>query len=435
MRRALALGLLLVAPCTLRAQQSDAPRSLGEAFQIARKAGAAGDWRAARAAFESALRLSPDNPAALYNLARAEARLGNQAAAVRALERLARQGAVRRVQDDTAFASIRETSSFGAVARRLAAAAAPLVRSDTAFVLPDPDFIPEGIAWDPADRAFYVGSLTGRGIVRVSGGSIATWVRPDSVPLTQILGLRVDEPRRRLWVASLVSDTAAPRFFRGPGGWAALEAFDLPGGRLLGRWAPDSAGPHLLNDIAITPGGDVYVTDSEGSALHRLRGGQGALERVHHDADGFNYPNGIATSADGSRLYVAHWEGVSTFELDVAADLEREPVRAPPGVATTGIDGLYRCGNGLVAVQYLLDFPQITWFGLSSDGRSIAETRAVERRHPTQTGPTTGALAPGGLHYLANAQLERLTEDQSLTPGGGERSVVLRLPLGDACSQ
>jgi sugar lactone lactonase YvrE len=424
--------LLAAAPAL--AQSPDSAQNLGHAVQLAGKAGAAGDWKAARRALHAALRFSPDHPAVLYGLARAEARLGDHAAAMRTLERLAGQGAVRPLQDDTVFASIRESRGFQDVARRLAAGAAPIARSDTGFVLPDPDFLPEGIAWDPADGAFYVGSLSGRGIARVIGDSVATWVRPDSSRRTQILGLRVEVPRRRLWVASLVVDSTAPKFFRGIGGWAALEAYQLPTGRPLGRWVSDSSGPHLFNDIAVTAGGDVYVTDSEGSALHRLAGGRGALLRVHHDPSRFIYPNGIALSADGARLYVAHFEGLSAFDVGAAGGLAPVSVAAPAGVTTSGIDGLYRCGDGLLAVQYLLDFSQITLLALSGDGRSITRARALERRHPAQTGPTTGTPAHGTLHYIANAQLERLGDHQSVKPGSGERLVVLRLPLEDACA-
>jgi sugar lactone lactonase YvrE len=424
---------LLIPRAAQAAQQPDSIRSLDAAFQLAGRASEARDWKTVRAALETALRLSPDHPAALYSLARAEARLGDGSAAVRTLERLATQGAVRPVADDTAFASLRRSTQFRQVAQRLAAGATPMVRSDTSFVLPDPDFIPEGIAWDPADGAFYVGSLAGRGIVRVVDGRASAWVRTDSTRLVQILGLRVDRARRRLWVAALIADTAAPRFFREPGGWASVEAYQLPTGKLLGRWAPDSSGPHLLNDIAITPAGDVYVTDSEGGALQRLRGGEGRLEPVHIDRERFLYPNGIATSADGSRLYVAHFEGLSWFDLR-ASSLAPTRLRAPAGVATAGIDGLYQCADGLVAVQYMLDFPQITWFALSGDGASITAAKPLERRHPSQSGPTTGAVSGGALHYIANAQLERLGDDQSVKPGKGERSVVLRLPLGDACA-
>jgi sugar lactone lactonase YvrE len=431
--RRLVFLLAVVGSVPAGAQQRDSIRSLGEALSASRAANDTGDWKTARAALEAALTFSPDNPVVLYNLARVAARAGDRTAAVRHLERLARQGAVRDVREDTAFASLRSLREFRRAAERIAAAAAPIARSDTAFVLPDPDFIPEGIAWDPADGAFYVGSLNGRGVVRVAGDSVTPWIRPDSAGRIMVLGLRVDQPRRRLWVAAFVPDTAAPRFLRGAGGWAALEAYQLPNGRLLGRWVPDSSGPHLLNDIALTRAGDVYVTDSEGGALYRLAGGDGQLQRVHHDPVRFVYPNGTALSADGTQLYVAHWEGLSRFDLGSPAEPGPQRVPAAPGISTSGIDGLYACGDGLLAVQYLLDFSQITHFALSGDGRSVADAHPLERRHPVQTGPTTGARSADGFVYIANAQLERLGPDHSVGAGSGERSVVLRLPLGDAC--
>ena len=104
MRSTIALALL-VAPA-LQAQ-ADSAHSLGQALQMAGKSGAAGDWKSARAALEAALRFSPDNPAVLYGLARAEARLGNRAGAVRALNRLTQQGVARAIGDDSVFASLR----------------------------------------------------------------------------------------------------------------------------------------------------------------------------------------------------------------------------------------------------------------------------------------------------------------------------------------
>jgi sugar lactone lactonase YvrE len=402
-------------------------------LRAARTASEAGDWKAAQRALTAGLVFSPDNPALIYNLARGEARSGDRASALRHLERLAHQGVAREVTEDSAFKSLRGSLQFRRIAERLAAAAAPVTRSDTAFVLPDPDFIPEGIAWDPRDGAFYVGSLNGRGIVRVTGDTIASWIRPDSSQRVMVLGLRVDPLRQRLWVASLVPDSAAPRFLRGIGGWAALEAYQIPTGRRVGRWVPDSSGPHLFNDLAIAPGGDVYVTDSEGSALFRVPDGAGALEQLYHDPARFIYPNGIATSADGSRLYVASWEGLTRFDLASTGKPAPQRVPAAPGLATTGIDGLYRCGSSLLAVQYLLDFPQITQLVLSGDGESVVHARALERRHPAQTSPTTGALAGSAFFYLANAQLERLGPDHAVSAGSGEQSVVLRLPLREPC--
>jgi hypothetical protein len=416
------------------------PASFWQAIELARKAQAAGDNRALRDALRAALAFVPDDASVLYHLARAEALTGDERGALRTLERLTAQGVARDVTTDSAFARLRdgpEAARFRAVARRLAASAVPVVRSDTAFVLDDADFIPEGIAYDPADSAFYVGSLHGRGVLRVRlGGAMTQFVPPGAEGAGQVLGLRVDGPRRRLWAAVLDPDSAAPRFRDGSGGWAALHAYDLRTGRLLDRYpAPDSGRPHLLNDIAIAPSGDLYVTDSEGDALYRLRAGGRALERVHGGARDFTYPNGVAV-ASGGRLHVAHVEGASTLAPGDSVPGGIARLQTPPGITAGGIDGMYACADGLLAVQSLFDFQQVTWLQVAPDGRRVTAARALERRHPAHDAATTGAIAGGALFYIANAQLARLKPDGTLAPSATRtKSVVLRLPLPQACGE
>ena len=445
LRALLPLFVALAAP-TLAAQGTTPaadtlppPASFGEALTRAQRASAARDYPAMARALRAALGFAPENGAMLYNLARAEARMGDTAGALRTLQRLAPQGLARDVAGDSLFARLRSLRGFAEVTRRLAEEAAPVVRGDTAFTLPDPHLIPEGIAYDPAGGGtFYVGSLGKRSVLRVApNGTVSEFIVPGREWLGQVLGLRVEPRARRLWLATLVVDTAAPRFRRGPGGWAALHAYDLATGRLVRRIAaPDSTRPHLLNDIAITPAGDLYVTDSEGDALYRLPRGSDALERVHGAAPDFTYPNGVAVTPDGTRLYVAHVEGLSVLPLGGRAPGTLARVRATEAMPTGGIDGLYACANDrLVAVQGRTDFQQITAFTLARDGRSVVAARALERRHPAHDAATTGAIARGSLYYIANAQLGRLGPDGTVAPGPNARpSVVLRVPLGDACA-
>jgi sugar lactone lactonase YvrE len=441
--RPLVLAALLAITSPLGAQprpgqpSQKAAASFGGAIDEATQAMAARDYPALRRSLRAALAFAPDDPRLLYQLARAEARTGDTAAALASLERLAPQGAARDVAADSAFVALRALPRFQAVVRRLAAGAAPVLRSDTAFTLSDPDFIPEGIAYDPVDDVFYVGSLQQRRIVRVRrDGSTSDFATSGQDGLGQVLGLRVDSARRRLWVATLAVDSAAPRFRRGVGGWAALHAYDLRDGRLAARYAaPDSTRPHLLNDVAIAPDSAVYVTDSEGDALYRLPVGGSALERVHGGAPAFSYPNGIAFDPGRPRLYVAHIEGISV--IDVAADGAPRVARmvAPAGVGTGGVDGLYACRGGLLAVQSLLDFQQVTHFALSTDGRGITSARALERRHPAHDAATTGALAGTELYYIANAQLDRLLDGGGVAPAAEpHRSVILRLPVDVSCA-
>ncbi|HJU90377.1 MAG TPA: hypothetical protein VJ672_13360 [Gemmatimonadaceae bacterium] len=416
------------------------PRTLAQAFAHARQALGRGDQNGARRALEIARKFVPNDGSVLVYLARAQALTGDPGDALRTLERLAIQGAVVDLAADTAFRSLRVAPyaiRFAAATRQLARASAPLVRSDTAFVLEDPDFIPEGIAHDPARDVFYVGSLVGGGVLRLMrDGSAVSFFSSTATAPPQVLGIRIDAPARRLWLAALFPDTAAPQFARGSGGWAALHAYDLESGELVARHpAPDSTRPHLLNDIALTPNGDVYVTDSEGAALFRLRAGSAALERVPIGSQSFTYPNGIAVTADGARVYVAHVEGLSVLDLRARNDTLMR-VLAPPGEPTGGIDGLYACGTALYAIQSRFGFQQVTRFQLSADGRRITRSEALERRHPAYDAATTGALVAGAMFYIANAQLRRLASDNTLAPTDKPmRSVILRLPIRDSCNR
>jgi hypothetical protein len=409
-----------------------APASFDEAFALAQQA----DYPRLVGALRVALGFAPETPSLLYHLARAESLAGSPGNAIRALERLATQGAARDLRADSAFAPLHADPRFAAVERRLAEGAAAIVRSDSAFVIPDPDFIPEGIAYDPVGQHFLVGSMRAHRVVRVGpDGAVTDLTPPPGERAGQVIGLRVDAARRRLWAATLEPDSLAPRFRAGIGGWAALLAYDLDTGRVLDRVpAPDSTRPHLLNDLVVTPDGHVYVTDSEAGALYRLGAGERALQPVP-GATGMTYPNGIALAADGSRLFVAHAEGLSTLALEGHGEGRLERMTAPTGVTTGGIDGLYACAGGLLAVQRMLDFQQITWFELSADGRAVAAARALERRHPAHDAATTGAIAGDHLHYIADAQLGRLRPDGSLAPADPPReTVVLRLPLDGLCA-
>jgi hypothetical protein len=91
---------------------------------------------------------------------------------------------------------------FTKIAAAIAARAAGESRSVVeAFRITELGLAPEGIAYDAATRAFFLGSTTQHKIVRVADGRSADFV-PASTMGAPVLGLRVDAARRRLWAAS-----------------------------------------------------------------------------------------------------------------------------------------------------------------------------------------------------------------------------------------
>src|SRR5262245_28904920 len=69
-----------------------------------------------------------------------------------------------------------------------------------AFVLQDRELIPEGIAYDPSSRTFFVGSTYERKIVAVDAdGRARDFTSEKQDGLWGLVGMKVDAPRRLLW--------------------------------------------------------------------------------------------------------------------------------------------------------------------------------------------------------------------------------------------
>jgi hypothetical protein len=222
---------------------------------------------------------------------------------------------------------------------------------------------------------------------------------------------------------------------------AALLQVDVARGAVLRRLpSPRDGRPHLFNDLVVASTGEVLLTDSDAARVYRLAPGGDSLVALPAPPHAFTYPNGVALSPDERRLYVAHVEGVTVWDrgADRGADWAAgRPVRLahPDGVPLVGIDGLYACGGGLVAVQGLPEFTRVVWLRLDGAGARVVAAEVLEQRHPAHVDPTTGVLDGDALHYVASSELRRLGADGALAPA--ERpsaTVVLRLPLGGRCA-
>lgn len=110
-----------------------------------------------------------------------------------------------------------------------------------AFRIADPELIPEGIAYDPQTRTGVFG----------------------------FVGLRVDPGRRTLWaISSNAGDTMPARGVdKSCLGCSTIGRYDIDSGRLLKQYhLANTDAPHFLNDIAIAPSGDAYITDTRRAA-------------------------------------------------------------------------------------------------------------------------------------------------------------------------
>lgn len=375
-----------------------------------------------------AQRLRPTHGGVTYALASAYALTGDTAAALASLRRFASLGYSAQPAADSDFASLRGSIGLAEVERRLARNREPLVRGTVAFTLPERDLLAEGIAYDPRDGAFYVGSVHRRKIVRLApDGSFSDFASLGGPGLWAPLGLRVDPVRRLLWVTTAALPQMAG-YLAADSGRSALLRYRLDTGELSGRYpVPRDGRAHALGDLAVTRQGEVYVSDSRSPAIYRIAAGGESLERFVETPLLFS-AQGLALAPDEQRLYIADYSrGIVQVELGTrAASL----LPAPDTVLTLGIDGLSYHAGGLVGIQNGVTPHRVVRLELSPDGKRLIRSVTLERSHPRYQEPTLGVLVGRDLYYVANSQWERFGADGSIAqPDSLQPPVVLRLRL------
>jgi sugar lactone lactonase YvrE len=373
------------------------------------------------ATMQALLRERPEDPTLWFYLARSQARAHDAKACVAALERAEALGEGFLPGRELGFANVWDDRAFQAARARMEAKLPRLDFAPTAFELEDRGLLPEGIAYDAPSHDFFLGSLAEHRIVRVNAERAVGEFAGASAGLDAILGLAVDAPRRTLYAVSTSALTEAgaksPR--------NAIFAFDVDSGRLLRRVdLPQAA---QLNDVAVAPGGAaVYTSDSGNGAVFEVPA-RGAPRTVV-PAGALRGSNGLAVSADGRRLYVAHAFGLAVVDL-VSGEMKR--VAIPPRETVAAIDGLYTWQDGLVGVQNTTTPGRVIVMTLAHDGESVTRVQTLlSHHHPVLNEPTTGAVTADGFFLLAATGVTHLGRDGRVEhPESVPKPAVLRVPL------
>jgi sugar lactone lactonase YvrE/dienelactone hydrolase len=369
------------------------------------------DYAAYLENFREAARINPRHPEVVYNLARAHALAGERAEAAAWLGKFIRMGLGHDPADDEAFAALKDSAEWRALAAELEKTRAPVANSRAAFTLAEKDLVAEGIAHDPVGRVFYVGSIHRRKVVSVDArGVVKDFTGEGQDGLWGVLGLRVDPARGVLWVNSVAGPEAGEA--RGSSG---VFKYDLKTGKLIKKYLlTNKPRTHLLNDVALNARGDAFITDSEEGSVYAVRASRDELERLVAPGT-FIYPNGVTLSPDERRLYVADFaSGLSVVDVESGAV---KAVEYPEGVIVHGADGLYFYRDSLVAVQNLRGPGCVVRLFLNKEGDRVERERVVESFNPLFEIPTTGVLVGDELFYIANSQLRKLN-DAGVIPAG-----------------
>ena len=321
---------------------------------------------------------------------------------------------------DAAFEAAWDDPHFQKTREKLAQEEPRTPNAPVAFRLADPKLIPEGIAYDPKQDRFFIGSVAQKKIVSANRkGEVKDFSKPED-NLDCVLGLFVDAAHEQLYAVSTNGFLEEAQKQRRN----AVVRYDLKNGLLVTRYeAPDAK---QLNDLTIAADGTIYVTDSATGTLFRKKpaektlapfGAKGALPGA----------NGITLGADGG-LYVAISTGIGRVDLSTGA-----PTRLPQPdtVVTGGCDGLYWKGGDLVGIQNVTNPGRVIRIALADQGTRISGITVLQsHHHPEFAEPTTGAIAAEALYVIANSYVGHFQPNDSIKDLGQLKpTAIIAVPL------
>jgi len=350
---------------------------------------------------QSLLNKASDRAAVLYFIAGTHALLHEPREAIATLKEciLAKEGFDP--SGDAIFAGLKTSLDFQHLTEQVHREFPEVSHARLAFTIVEKDLVPEGLAYDPTQDAFYLGSLHRKKIVRIpreAPNQISDFVPAERDHLLPVLGIRMDPSDATVWSASWLDN--------GP---SELLHFDRHGS-LLGRYSLGDERKHGFNDLVVLRSGVVYVTDTADNQVFRFDPNSKSFEALEFPRE-LLMPNGIALTDDEKLLYIADQFGIFRYDIRSGSCIELKP-----GASSTvsGADGLYWHKGSLVIVQNGIGSPRIAAFQLASDGLRVTKTTVLENRSPFSTLPTTGAIRGDDFYFIVNSQVDNLNGDHVL---------------------
>ena len=363
---------------------------------------------------EAALKLRPHHQVYMYDLAAGYALVGEKAKALALLSQAAAMGFVfREIDKDADFSSLHGESGFEAVSKKFAENRAPVVQSEQAFTVYEKGLVPEGLAYDPETKTFFVGSVYRRKIIAVNERGDARDFSHQSDGLWSVMGMKVDAKRRLLWGCTAGHQQMAHAKPENDGKTAVFQ-YDLTNGKLVKKYpVPDDGQKHWLGDLTIDSKGDVYASDSLSPAIYVIRRDKNKIESFVGGSPFIN-PQGLVLTPDEKKLVMADYlKGLFLIDLQTK---QVQEIAAPANTTVLGIDGIYRAGRNIIAVQNGIRPNRIVRMRLSDDFRKVEKMEVLEANNPLFDEPTLGVLVDNRFYFIANSQWGAIDEKGGLAP-------------------
>lgn len=409
-RYALASFLLVLVSASTASPSSSAVEQFQSLQAELRQSHANDDWRSNLASAVRLRQLLNDSPASLLEVARAEVRVGDVSAALRAMEQFVRMGQSADLLAMSAdFSPLLKNAHFATLQRGMEANRRSISVGSTAFLLSDSGLLAEDVDYDPRARRFFMTSVREKKIISTdaSGASSAFAKAPDNWPM---LAVKVDPSHGVVWA----TEVAMQGFGLAPEsdwGRSAVLRYDLTSGRLLRRI--EGPRPSALGDIALTAQGDVIVSDGDRGGVYRVPANGTGMQRL--DDGDFISPQTPAVLPDGKHVVVPDYvRGIGVLEI---ATRQVRWLATEGRFALSGCDGLYFDRGRLIAVQNGTSPERVVAFTLDPSLTRVESETIIEQSTDTLGDPTHGVVIGDDFYYIANSGWDVIDDHGNMKPG------------------
>jgi len=171
---------------------------------------------------------------------------------------------------------------------------------------------------------------------------------------------------------------------------------------------------------------DLYVSDGNTGEVLRLTGYQGTPQVLIPEG-WLGSPQGLAENADATVLMVSDYSsGLYRVDLTKGA-LNR--ITAPASASLLGIDGLYRYGNDLIAVQNGFKPNRILRLRLNADWSAVEQVEVLLRGDGELSEPTGGQVDGDRFVFVARSQWSEFDDKGNIVRDTPAPAVVGEITL------
>ncbi|MCB9599008.1 MAG: SMP-30/gluconolactonase/LRE family protein [Sandaracinus sp.] len=273
---------------------------------------------------------------------------------------------------------------------------------------------PEGGSYDPAEGAFYVGSLGDGSVHRVDRrtGEETVFFEETAPGTWWTLGMHVDVERRRLFVCAM--DDQRETTEEEPPYLGYVWELDLPTGRRLATHDLSDAHPRATcTDVTVTSDGVAWVSDREHPNVYRIADGEVTLFATDDALEGGLVGlNALVATPDESALLAIVYLPSRLVRIDLGTrevvDVEIDGGFLDATPALSGADGMAWGADGRLLVAFTSE--------LTTLEAVTADWRAVRSESVDVAEGMTDVVVADGVPYLLNGQAVRFAFDRDPDP-------------------